>query len=161
MGGCGRDSDHWGEDIANITDLHMASLVDVAALLQRREISAVEKFDMTGAMTLGKLNMTEACFRVLEVVADLGTRIAALDAPSLADSSVHWLATCSVDALVGHEDLYPERAYEYGSVSHAPLDPVPNGFTPEGRPLCMQFVRARGAEAPRVRIAAAYERATD
>jgi amidase len=38
---------------------------------------------------------------------------------------------------------------------------VPNGFTPEGLPLAMQFIGRHGDEASIVRAAAAYEAATD
>lgn len=182
--------------------------------------------------------MTAAVFEAVDVMAREGAEIVELDAPHLADVAEHWMATCSVDALVGHERHYPARADEYGPVFRALLDhgagvtaaeymraqrarqdtralidellggldvivcpamptpampssefppqqvaPVediaplvryaaptnfsghpsltlPNGFTPEGLPLAMQFIGRHGDEAAVIRAGAGYEAAT-
>lgn len=66
--------------------------------------------------------MTKAVFDAVALMADAGATIIELNAPELADAAEHWMATCSVDALVGHENLFPERADDYGPVFRSLLE---------------------------------------
>jgi amidase len=66
--------------------------------------------------------MSAALFAAVDLMAELGAEIVELTSPELADAADHWMATCSVDALLGHNSFYPARADDYGPVFRALLD---------------------------------------
>lgn len=66
--------------------------------------------------------MTAAVFEAVDTLAREGAQIVEINAPEIADAAQHWMATCSVDALVGHSNFYPARAADYGPVFRSLLD---------------------------------------
>jgi len=66
--------------------------------------------------------MSDALFAAVDVLQAAGATIVELNAPELADCAQHWLDVCAVDALIGHQDLYPEHAAEYGPAFRALLE---------------------------------------
>ncbi|MCZ6664238.1 MAG: amidase [Gammaproteobacteria bacterium] len=66
--------------------------------------------------------MSDALFAAVDLMAKLGAEIVELTSPELADAADHWMATCSVDALLGHKNFYPKRADDYGPVFRSLLD---------------------------------------
>lgn len=66
--------------------------------------------------------MTQAVFDAVDLMASNGAIIVELNAPEIADAGDHWMAVCAVDALIGHKDLYPERAEDYGPVFRSLLE---------------------------------------
>ena len=66
--------------------------------------------------------MSEALFRAIDRMVELGAEVVELNSPELADAAHHWLAICAVDALIGHKDFYPAHAADYGPVFRSLLD---------------------------------------
>ena len=66
--------------------------------------------------------MTEATFKALDLMQQAGAEIVELNSPEIVDAAAHWMAVCSVDALVGHHGLFPEQADDYGPVFRAFLE---------------------------------------
>ncbi|MEQ8235038.1 MAG: amidase [Gammaproteobacteria bacterium] len=78
--------------------------------------------DRTYSSTDTDAQMSDALFAAVEVLAAAGATIVELNAPELADCAQHWLDVCAVDALIGHQDLYPEHAADYGPAFRALLE---------------------------------------
>ena len=78
--------------------------------------------DRTYSTTDTDPRMSDALFEAVELMAALGAEIVELTSPELADAADHWMATCSVDALIGHKNFYPQRAADYGPVFRSLLD---------------------------------------
>jgi len=182
---------------------------------------------------------TDATARACFILRGQGVEIVDIDLSGITAAGEHWLAICSVDALLHHRAFYPARAAEYGPVFRALLEhgervtaedyaraqrvrqavtallerelqrvdcilcpaapspalpqsdfppqqvappdavaplvrysaptnlsghpslTIPNGFTANGLPTAMQFIGRLGDEAMIMRVAAAYERATE
>lgn len=66
--------------------------------------------------------MSDATFAALDLLAANGAEVIEIDATGITDAADYWLDVCAVDALVGHEGLYPERRDEYGPVFRSLLD---------------------------------------
>ncbi len=49
--------------------------------------------------------MSEALFKAIDVLVELGAEVVELNSPELADAAEHWLAICAVDALIAHNDF--------------------------------------------------------
>ncbi len=61
---------------------------------------------------------SRACF----ILKGQGIDILDIALTGIADACAHWLATCAVDALLHHRDIFPRRAAEYGPVFRALLE---------------------------------------
>lgn len=66
--------------------------------------------------------MSDALFAAVELMSEHGATVVELNAPEIANAAEHWMAVCAVDALIGHKDLYPQRADEYGPVFRSLLE---------------------------------------
>jgi amidase len=66
--------------------------------------------------------MSAATFSAVDLLKAAGATIVALNAPELNNAAEHWLNICSVDALMGHKGLFPERREDYGPVFRALLE---------------------------------------
>lgn len=78
--------------------------------------------DRAYATTDTDAQMSDALFAAVDVLQAAGATIVELNSPELADCAQHWLDVCAVDALIGHQDLYPEHADEYGPAFRALLE---------------------------------------
>ena len=58
--------------------------------------------------------MSDALFAAVDLLSEHGATVVELNAPEIANAAEHWMAVCAVDALIGHKDLYPQHANEYG-----------------------------------------------
>jgi len=66
--------------------------------------------------------MSAATFTAVDLLKNAGATIVPLDAPDLENAARHWLSICSVDALMSHKELFPERREDYGPVFRALLE---------------------------------------
>ena len=95
---------------------------DYAAVLDRGIEGMQIGIDRTYSTTDTDPRLSDALFTAVELMAELGAEIVELTSPELADAADHWMATCSVDALIGHQSFYPQRAADYGPVFRSLLD---------------------------------------
>jgi amidase len=66
--------------------------------------------------------MSAATFKAVDLLKVAGATIVTLSAPELENAAEHWLNICSVDALIAHKGLFPERREDYGPVFRALLE---------------------------------------
>lgn len=78
--------------------------------------------DRTYSTTDTDPGMADALFTAVDLMAELGAEIVELTSPELADAADHWMATSSVDALLGRKNFYPQRAADCGPVFRSLLD---------------------------------------
>ena len=65
---------------------------------------------------------TDATARACFMLRGQGVEIVDIDLSGITAAGEHWLAICSVDALLHHRAFYPARAAEYGPVFRALLE---------------------------------------
>lgn len=79
-------------------------------------------FDREYSSTDCDPQMFEATVNAVDVMKQQGARIQEINRPEIADAASHWMAICSVDALCGHEHLFPKYAENYGPVFRSLLE---------------------------------------
>ncbi|MGB1884940.1 MAG: amidase [Gammaproteobacteria bacterium] len=97
-------------------------VVDYMEAMKRGSSGLRIGIDRTYCTTDTDPQMSEATFSALELMQAEGAEVVELNSPEIADAADHWMAVCSVDALLGHHGLFPERADDYGPVFRSLLE---------------------------------------
>ena len=79
-------------------------------------------FDQQYSSTDCDPQMFQATATAVELMRHEGSQIIEINRPEIVEAADHWMTICSVDALCGHEGLFPEKADDYGPVFRSLLE---------------------------------------